>query len=198
MSFTTPTTIIYLTRHGETDSNLHEIVHGSTDVPLNTTGVRQAKEVKIELKDIVFDAGYSSDLSRARQTAALVLDGRKLKITVEPGLRERGFGCYEGMPHDQYYALSNEDKDKNTESNAAVLARAMIALREIAETHQHQTVFIASHGALIKNVLSEIMNIPMSDLKVENLGYAKLIYNNGDWTVADTKRIKILSPVIAR
>lgn len=192
-----PTTI-YLTRHGQTDGNLNLIVQGSTDVPLNKTGVEQAKAAKLELESVVFDAAYSSDLIRAKQTAALVLEGRKLNVIVDPRLRERGFGSLEGKSHEEYYALTKEEKSKHTESPAAVTARAMAALQEIAAAHQGKTVFVASHGGLIKHVIAPIMDIPETDLKIDNLSYAKLICNDGKWTAAETQRIEISTPAPAR
>ena len=185
------TTTIYLTRHGETDGNLNGMVQGSIDVPLNSTGIEQAKAAKKELEGVAFDAAYSSDLVRAKTTAAIVLEGRGINVIIDPRLRERNFGVWEGKSFNDYYALTQEERHKETEPTEELLERAMCALQEIAEAHSGKTVFAASHGNLIKNVIAPIMGIPAADLKIGNLAYAKLIYKDGVWSVADTQRISI-------
>lgn len=192
-----PTTI-FLTRHGQTDGNLNQIVQGSTDVPLNNTGIEQAKAAKIELGCVIFDAAYSSDLIRAKQTAALVLEGRGINVIVDPRLRERGFGILEGRSMEYYATLSREEINTHTESPAVVVARAMAALEEIAAAHRGQTVFVASHGGVIKHVIALIMLVPAADFKIDNLAYAKLIYHDGKWTAAETQRMEIPTPALSQ
>ena len=53
---------IYLVRHGETDWNLQERMQGQADNPLNDTGRKQAKIVADKLREINFDAAFSSTL----------------------------------------------------------------------------------------------------------------------------------------
>lgn len=184
-------TTIYLIRHGETDGNLNGIVQGSIDIPLNNTGIQQAKEAKQELEGVAFDAAYSSDLTRAKVTAAIVLEGRRINIINDPRLRERNFGAWEGKSFDDYYAVTHEERSKETEPTEQLIGRAMSALQEITDTHPGQTIFVASHGNLIKNVIAPIMGIPDTDLKIGNLAYAKLIYKDGVVTIADTHRVTI-------
>jgi broad specificity phosphatase PhoE len=88
---------ILLARHGETNDNLEPIrVQGFTDTPLNETGRRQA----LELADRVADEGivslWSSDLSRARETAQIVGAQIGLEVRLDPRLREANRGRWEG------------------------------------------------------------------------------------------------------
>ena len=55
--------LIYIVRHGETDWNKEHKVQGAVDIPLNKYGIHLAEETADGLKNIRFDAAYSSQLS---------------------------------------------------------------------------------------------------------------------------------------
>jgi probable phosphoglycerate mutase len=80
--------LILLTRHGETDWNLRRRVQGHTDIPLNTTGLAQAAALAEELQAEPLVAVFSSDLARARATAATIADRHGLLVSFVPDLRE--------------------------------------------------------------------------------------------------------------
>ena len=86
---------IYLVRHGETDWNVKNIIQGQIDIPLNKKGENQALEIANELKDIHFDAIFSSDLSRAKRTAEIIATERKLAVVATKTLREMYFGKFQ-------------------------------------------------------------------------------------------------------
>ena len=71
---------LYLVRHGETDWNKVKKIQGQVDIPLNQFGKRLAEETAEGMKEIPFDLCITSPLSRARQTAEIVLGGRKVPI----------------------------------------------------------------------------------------------------------------------
>ncbi len=88
---------LYLARHGETNDNLEPIrVQGFTDTPLNDTGRRQAAELAERVAPLDLASLWSSDLSRARETAEIV--GARVGLTprLDPRLREANRGRWEG------------------------------------------------------------------------------------------------------
>jgi probable phosphoglycerate mutase len=88
---------LFLARHGETDDNRAPIrVQGFTDTPLNDTGRRQATELAERVARMGFVALWSSDLSRARETAAIISDRIGLLVRLDPRLREADRGEWEG------------------------------------------------------------------------------------------------------
>ncbi len=93
---------LFLVRHGETDWNAQGRWQGQTDVPLNPRGREQAREVALRLRGEGIRAVASSDLLRARDTAAIVAAGLGLMVNhVDAALRERRFGSFEGLTRDE-------------------------------------------------------------------------------------------------
>lgn len=88
---------IILARHGETDDNVEPLrVQGFRDTPLNGTGRRQARELAERLKGEELHSLWSSDLSRALQTAEIVGAALGLEARVDSRLREAHRGRWEG------------------------------------------------------------------------------------------------------
>lgn len=84
-------------RHGQTDWNLQGRFHGHSDVPLNETGLSQARVAAERLSDQRIDLIISSPLIRALKTAAIIAERIQRPIRVDNGLMERTFGKFEGL-----------------------------------------------------------------------------------------------------
>src|SRR5579862_9961834 len=85
---TSAMTTLLLVRHGETDWNAERRWQGHADVPLNARGRDQSETLAEQLGGEDIDAIYSSDLSRARDTALAVARRLHLSVVVDPDLRE--------------------------------------------------------------------------------------------------------------
>jgi alpha-ribazole phosphatase len=88
---------IYLLRHGEVAWNSKNAYVGSTDLPLNSTGLKQAELAAKDFKLKNISAVYSSDLKRAVQTAGSIAGALELSVTLLPELREVDYGLWEGL-----------------------------------------------------------------------------------------------------
>ena len=99
-----PTRIIAV-RHGQTAWNQDNRIQGHLDIALNGMGQWQASQLAHALADEDIDFIYSSDLARAATTAAAVGSNTALKIQLEPELRERSFGIFEGKTFSEIEAL---------------------------------------------------------------------------------------------
>ena len=102
------TTRIIAIRHGETAWNVDTRIQGHLDIPLNDTGLWQARQVGQALADEPVAAIYSSDLQRAYATAQAVAQATGAPLTPERGLRERGFGDFQGRTFQQIERESPE------------------------------------------------------------------------------------------
>ncbi len=88
---------IFLVRHGETAWNQQRRLQGRTDIPLNDTGLAEARRAAKSLQDAAFDRIFTSPLQRARKTAETIRGSREIPITAEPLLTEVSFGIGEGI-----------------------------------------------------------------------------------------------------
>src|SRR5271170_1278658 len=90
---------VVLLRHGESTWNEQNLVQGQRDgARLTNEGKSQAGAVAETLRDYAFQWIVTSDLTRARETAAIVDDALGLEVAIAPALRERSYGVYEGRP----------------------------------------------------------------------------------------------------
>ncbi len=149
-------TTILLARHGETDWNREGRVQGHTDRPLNETGRAQAQALAETLSGEHLDAVYSSDLSRAYETARLVAEPRGLAVTRVPELREKHFGTWEGLTDTEVVerwpqARNGQWGDGETADDVA--RRVLAALRRIAAAHPDGRVLVVSHGGPLRSAL---------------------------------------------
>ena len=93
---------VVLLRHAESTWNEQKIVQGQLDdARLSAEGRSQAETVAESLRDYSFNWIVTSDLTRARETAAIVDDALGLEVAIAPALRERSFGIYEGRPYSE-------------------------------------------------------------------------------------------------
>jgi probable phosphoglycerate mutase len=91
---------LVLVRHGETDWNRQGRTQGHIDIELNETGRRQAACAGALLSGQAFGEVWVSDLARARQTWEIVATQvTTQRVVVDPRLRERAFGEWEGRPY---------------------------------------------------------------------------------------------------
>jgi broad specificity phosphatase PhoE len=146
---------IVLVRHGETDWNLERRWQGHADPELNDTGRAQAEAVARSLAAKPFDALYSSDLVRARETAEIIGRELGLPIRLDARMREVDVGEWSGltMPEieQRYPEGLRRRREGGTgwehgESYSAMGDRVVAALRAIAEAHPGGRVLVVTHG----------------------------------------------------
>lgn len=93
--------VVYLLRHGESESNREECYQGSGESPLTQQGQKEARAVSRRLKKIPFAAAFSSELSRAYETAGAIAKPHGIPVEKVRGLRERSYGHWEGKRFDE-------------------------------------------------------------------------------------------------
>jgi hypothetical protein len=95
-TMTLPRRPFIFVRHGQTDWNKVGRIQGDTDIPLNLTGLAQARGAAQLIDGVQVDLIVSSPLRRAVATAHILADATTCPVVIDEGLKERSFGAYEG------------------------------------------------------------------------------------------------------
>ncbi|MCX6792505.1 MAG: histidine phosphatase family protein [Candidatus Falkowbacteria bacterium] len=195
---------MYIVRHGETEWNVKQIMMGHKDSPLTANGIVQAHKLKENFKDIKFDAVFSSDSSRAKTTAAIIILEKNLAIKTTELLREKAYGAFEGGLVKDYTAalkealgkkenLSDEERFNNKtgtgdESEAETTTRFVTHLREIAAAYVGKKVLVVSHGGCIRMFLMHLGFATRQELvgAVKNTAYVKVLTDGIDFFIEET------------
>jgi len=175
-----------IVRHGQTDWNLARKIQGSTDIPLNDTGLQQAQATREALREAEFDAIASSHLQRAAVTAETINELHGKAHHIDERLAERTFGPVEGWTVEQVNAaFGSFDAMADIESWHAVGERMLMALGDLADAYPGGRVLVVAHGSSIRAVLGSILGIPPREVKsMWNCSLTELRHNDdGTWQV---------------
>ncbi|CAM3577122.1 MULTISPECIES: histidine phosphatase family protein [Brevibacillus] len=180
-------TIMYLIRHGETDWNSSRRIQGHSDIELNELGLHQAELVAGRFKAEEFHGIYSSDLSRARVTAAQIAKHKDFEISTHIALRERCYGRLEGLTYEEIRATFTEQDEAahGIETFEAMQERAVTALTEIANKHTNEAIVVVSHGGLINSFLHYVTGGLQGTgiTKIDNTGICVFRFADRRWEV---------------
>lgn len=197
-------TVLYLIRHGETEFNVKGIIMGQADSPLTAKGIQQAQSLTERLRDVEFDACYTSDLPRASTTAEIVCSMRKIPLYEVESLRERNWGKFSGIPYEQF-AKEYEEKIESEkqlnekelwdfkvhadiESNSELNKRFEQCLTDIGKSNQGKTLLVVTHGGCLRTFLAHQGYLRMKDMPVgsfANDGYIKVSTDGLGFTIQE-------------
>lgn len=123
---------------------------GNIDIPLNATGLAQARAAAELLRDSGIATIVASPLSRAVDTARIVADRLGLAVEIDEGLREVSFGAQEGQPMTEWFGewVAERYTPPDAESFAALRARAVAAINRALV--RPAPVLTVAHGALFR------------------------------------------------
>jgi broad specificity phosphatase PhoE len=172
-------TKLLLVRHGETDWNAEGRLQGQTDRPLSDFGRTQAHKLAGELAEEELEAIYSSDLARARETAEIVAERVGLPVLLDPDLREKDWGTWEGLT-----AVERDRVEFVGESTEEHKERILRALRRISEGHPDGgSVLVVTHGGSMRRVQTAALGMALP--VVENCARWLCAYENGAFRALD-------------
>lgn len=171
-------TVLLLARHGETDWNAEGRLQGHTDRPLNDDGRRQAQALAERLAGERVDAVYASDLARARETAEIVAAQLSLPVVLDPDLRERNWGTWEGLKPSERGRVEFAG-----ETPEAHRGRIVAAIERIADRHPGGRVVVVTHGGSMRRIQAAVLGAALP--VVANCETWGCVRENGAWRQID-------------
>ena len=199
-----------IVRHGYSLYNSEKRFTGQQDIPLTERGFREAALAGAYIcGNYAIDAVYSSDLSRAVHTAEPVADYFGLPIHKRKELREIHLGIWENMYFEEVrsryadeYNTYRQDPVNGRggitgETFSEMEKRALSAIDEIAKANEGKTVLVATHGGVIRGLLSSWLKVSGGDIYqvdlAPNASITEVIWENGEVTVlkkGETEHLK--------
>ncbi|HEX9400179.1 MAG TPA: histidine phosphatase family protein [Anaeromyxobacter sp.] len=190
----TPLTFL-LIRHGETAWNREGRIQGQRDSALTARGIAQARAAAARVAAERPDVLYSSDLGRAGETARHVSEATDLAVRLEPGLRERRYGIFEGKTWpeierdhpDDFARHAARDPDHlvpGGESPNQFRVRVLGTLDRIAREAAAKRIAVVAHGGVLDVLYREAMRIPLGAPRAHALLNAtlnRLRWTDGAW-----------------
>ncbi len=188
--------MIYLLRHGEIEQGDERRFVGQSDLPLNENGLHQACLWQQKLKSGLFEKIYTSDLSRARQTALIIAGNHQGKVQLLPALREINLGEWEGMSVAEVQARYPEEwqlreKDLVTfrppggESFRDLALRIVPVFNQIVQGLEGD-ILIVAHAGVNRVILCQVLGMDLANLFRLGQDYGSLNLlerNKDDWRV---------------
>lgn len=165
---------LHLLRHGATRVETPWRFLGQRDLPLSAEGRAQAGAWRSALSATPFSHAICSDLSRCRETAAIVLDGRAVQAKPLPALREIDLGAFDGLSREEvaarfpglYEARGRDMADfrpPGGESFADLAARTVLAVERLA-ANASGDVLAVTHAGVIRVLLCRALGMPLENL----------------------------------
>ena len=163
-------TTVWLIRHGLTES-AEDRCCGRSDVRLSADGIKQAKEIATRIARESISHFYSSHLSRAIETARIVVEPHGLPFRTMNELAEMDFGDLEGLRYEEiqerYPDISQswmnsptETRFPNGESFTLMSIRVLGALNLLISRHRNQSIAMITHAGVIRLILARALSIP--------------------------------------
>lgn len=177
--------LLVIIRHGQSLWNLENRFTGIMDVPLTETGITQAHIAGQKLKHIVFDHAFTSMLSRAQQTLAIILEEigeTQVPVTKSAALNERSYGDLQGLNKTEMAKKYGAEQIEIWRRSYDIQPPGGESLKETAARvipfYQHKTeplliagknVLIVAHGNSLRALMMYLENIDAAHIAEVNI-----------------------------
>lgn len=199
---------IYVVRHAQSVNNSK--FEGGQEIfkkrkklgsELTSLGIEQSKTLAQKFNNIHFDKVFSSDFTRARQTAEILVQEQKLEVITTKLIRERNWGSLDGKVtakikekiKELQKGLSDLEKMrikivKDAESEEEAMSRLIKFLREISIAYKGKTLLVVCHGNIMRSLLVYLAEAKYDELpggSFLNTGYIKMDSDETEFNVRE-------------
>ena len=203
--------LLTLIRHGPTEWNATRRFQGRTDVALSKLGRAHAAAIADALREERIDALYSSDLSRALETARPVAAAHAIPVLSDARLREFDFGAWEGLTWDEIVAANPHLAGRGStaaklyapqggESFAEVRRRIESFISEARARHSGGRIAVVTHAGPLHAALS-VLGLETAGTSADNLsvrftpgGITRIVLGDRGARVVDLNSVRHLGP----
>lgn len=162
---------IYIIRHTQTIGNIEHRLTGRCDYEITEKGKEYIQKLEQSLKNVKFDAAYSSTTDRTRKTIQGLADKNGINIIKLDELCEMYFGIYDGKKWEEVNKINPEIDRLHTETNEIkeipgqetskqVAERMYDILTKIAKSNLGKNILVCSHGVAIEAFLRKVTGEP--------------------------------------
>jgi broad specificity phosphatase PhoE len=156
---------ILFIRHAETD--MAGTFCGYSDPPVNAHGQQQILDLLKSLRAESFDTIYSSDLQRAVTTAEALAMAFGASLVITAGLREIGFGQWEGLTWDEIEQKDAAQASRwvesfpylstpDGESVEAFHTRVLGEVQQLLALAEDRHLAVVTHAGVIRLILHSV------------------------------------------
>jgi glucosyl-3-phosphoglycerate phosphatase len=199
-------------RHGQTEWNASGRAQGQTEVPLDDVGRAQAREAAARLASLRPVALWSSDLSRASETAQILADVTGLPVRLDARLREAHLGVRQGLTMAESRAQYPDEwarwdageavRFPGAEIEHEVADRISTVMREAAaELGPEQLAVLVSHGVAMRLGVCRFLDLPQANWKsfsgFSNCAWALLEEGQRGWRLMEYNAGSLPEPLLS-
>ena len=184
-------TTVYLIRHGECAGNKENRIRGCVDFPLNENGVLQAHALAGAMKDKKIDYIYTSPLSRATSTAAILAETLGVPYEAREGFCNIHLGPWENRlkaelaveEPEKWQTWLNQPEElviEGGETLDQVRDRALAELNKIIEEHRGANIALIAHRGVLKPLMAGALGVQRPSywrLHVDTASYSVLTFD---------------------
>ncbi len=188
---------VLLVRHAESLGNLSGQFQGQTDTPLSSKGRRQAERLAARLADQPIQAVYTSDMSRAHETARPIAERTGAPLIAKQELREIDVGKWSGLTFEEITSRFPEEaaawhagdphfRRGGGESYVDAQQRMVAGMEEIVAAHSDGQIVVVSHGAVLRALLAHVLGFPINGLyrlQIANASWTLIAWDGEHWFV---------------
>lgn len=154
---------LYVIRHGQTDWNINKKLLSITDIPLNSTGIKQCEDAENLVKNLNYDLVICSPMLRTRQTAEIV-NSKKIQIIYDDRLIERNSKSLEGINVDEFdyrrFWTLGKEAIKDEETIEECKERVYNFLNDIKSKYSNKNILLVTHNGICRIIYTYFNGFP--------------------------------------